>query len=527
MRYRTIGAVGLALLLLGSLRARAAEGTTDDDDDDAKPVKAALPSAVEDAPAATPVVAAKTDDDVPASAHMEVGPAPTRPPVYGKRGDWFIVPYGYARVDDIEDSTQSFADGIEPNLIARVGTYKGDHRRNTFTAKDSRLGIFVGAPTYQGIKSSVQIELDFYGLLPSDARINDTIVFSTPRIRHAFLKMETKVVDVIAGQYHDLFGWGSYFFPATVSYLGVPGEIYHRDPQIRLEKKLELGQLEIMAAVAAVHPGERDSGYPDGQAGLKISYRGWSGAMIPGFGRPTFAPLSIAVSGVVRHFEVPSFAINAGSEAQTANGYGVAAQLLLPIIPIKTLDDRSNALTLTGEFSTGSGIADLYTGMDGGSRFPLLPNATGLLPEPAYPSNVDPGLVTFDRASNLKTLTWNAVVAGAQYYLPVSNGRAWLSGTYSRIWSPDIKDLTPFASWGAIFTKMEYIDANIGFDITPSLVLAASLQTVEQTFGDVSSAIPATGITPSPGVATPPGTGGGAPVTARNNRGQISMALFF
>ena len=542
MRQRTLAALGV-LTMLVSARAHA------QDDDDAKPAKskAARSAPSEDADEAgnddkaanadktdgtddaakKPLAAPVHSDDLPAAAPMELGPAPERLPIYGTRGNWFIVPYGYARVDDIEDSTQSFADGIEPNLIARAGTYKGDHRRNTFTAKDSRLGIFVGAPTYQGIKSSAQIELDFYGLIPTDARINDTIVFSTPRIRHAFLKMETKIVDVIAGQYWDLFGWGASFFPSTVSYLGVPGEIYHRDPQIRIEKKIELGQVELLGAIAAVHPGERDSGYPDGQAGVKVTYHGWNGAAIPGFSRPTLAPLSLGVSGVFRHFETPSFQLNPGSETATANGYGLAVSLLLPIIPVKSLDDRNNALTLTGEFSTGTGIADLYTGMDGGSRFPLLPNATGLLPEPAYASNVDPGLVTFDRYSNLKTITWNAVVAGAQYYLPVSNGRAWLSATYSRIWSPNIKDLTPFTSWGAIFTKMEYIDANLGVDITPSIVLAVSLQTVQQTFADVSSAIPTIGVTPTPGVATAPGTGGGVAATARNNRGQISMALFF
>jgi len=40
----------------------------------------------------------------------------------------------------------------------------------------------------------------------------------------------------VAGQYHDLFGWGSYYYPATVAYLGVPGQIYHRNPQLRIEK---------------------------------------------------------------------------------------------------------------------------------------------------------------------------------------------------------------------------------------------------------------------------------------------------
>jgi hypothetical protein len=129
--------------------------------------------------------------------------------------------------------------------------------------------------------------------------------------------------------------------------------------------------------------------------------------------------------------------------------------------------------------------------------------------------------VTFDRTYSLKTINWRAFVGGLQYYLPMENNRIWLTALYSRVWSDNIKTLTPMDSFGAIFTKMEYIDANIEMEITPAVVLGLSFQTVKQTFGDVSS--------PEPtymGQGTQPGTGGVAQ-TARNNRGQLSMAFFF
>jgi hypothetical protein len=507
MKYRTIGAV--AILVASGRQARAQDVRVDADAKvrGADPRKEAAP---------------------PAASGADLSQAPQRPPLYGRRGDWFIEPYGYARLDAIEDSTQSFEDGIQPNLIARVGTYKGDHRRTIFTAKDSRLGVFVGAPTFESIRSSAQIEFDFYGLVPSDARRTDSIIFGPVRVRHAFVRLETKVVDVVAGQYHDLFGWGSYFFPATVAYLGVPGEIYHRNPQLRIEKKVRAGELEVMAAVAAVRPGQRDSGVPEVQGGLKLAYNGWSGAAMPGFGRPTLSPLSIGLSGLYRRFEVPAFRAESGSEAVKTSGYGLAVSGLVPVIPIKTIEDRSNALTLTGEFSTGTGIADMYTGMDGGSRFPLLPNPSMAAPAVQYQTNVDPGLVTFDRNFELKSINWRAVVLGLQYYLPIGGGRVWVAGLYSRTWSDNIKTLTPAPSWGGIFTKMEYIDANLGIDITPSVVLGLSFQTVKQTFGDLSPPTPVFGQIAGAtlGIPTVPGTGGVA-ASARNNRGQLSMALFF
>jgi hypothetical protein len=381
------------------------------------------------------------------------------------------------------------------------------------------LGLFIGAPNFGSIKSSAQIELDFYGLVPTDARRHDSIVFGPLRVRHAFLKLETPAIDVIAGQYYDLFGWNGSFYPATVGYLGVPAQIYHRNPQLRLE---------VTVAAAAVRPGQRDSGIPDGQGGLKLAYGGWSGAAMPGFGLPSLSPISVGVSGLYRRFEVPEFRSEPGSASVKTSGYGVAVNLLLPIVPVKKIEDRGNALTATGELSLGSGIADMYTFMDGGSRFPLLPNPSMAAPAIQYAANVDPGLVTFDRNFELKTINWQALVAGLQYYLPIGGGRVWISGIYSQVKSDNIKKLTPFPSHGGIFTKMEYIDANLGLNITPAIALGLSFQTVKQTFGDVSPPTPVFGAVPAdmPNGLVVPGTGG-VPATARNNRGQVSMAMFF
>lgn len=537
MNYRALAAFAISMVFV-TAHARAQDEDEEESSEDAKTeskgdvttdAKASAGvqiGASADAKEASAEAKANAEAAPPAAAVPEA--AATRPPVYGERNEWSIQPYGYARLDAIEDSTQSFEDGIQPNLIARVGTYKGDHRRTIFTARDSRLGVFVTAPTYQGIKSSAQIELDFYGLVPTDARRHDSVVFGPVRIRHAYLKLETPVVDVIAGQYYDLFGWNGSFYPATVGYLGVPAEIYHRNPQLRIEKKVHAGQLEVTLAAAAVRPGQRDSGIPDGQGGLKLSYAGWSGAAMPGFGRPQLSPISVGVSGLYRRFEVPAFRAEPGSQSVKTSGYGLAVNVLLPVVPIKDIKDRSNALTLTGELSRGTGIADMYTFMDGGSRFPLLPNPSMAAPAIQYQANVDPGLVTFDRNFELKTLNWQGFVAGLQYYLPIGGGRIWLAGIYSQIKSDNIRKLTPFPSHGGIFTKMEYIDGNVGVDITPAVALGFSFQTVKQTFGDVSPPTPVFGAVPAdmPNGLIVPGTGGVA-ASARNNRGQVSMALYF
>jgi hypothetical protein len=559
MRYRSLAAFGISLALIGvgarayavdqedddaapAQGAKGAKGTETGDDasDDAKgsadespKKKSKASSASDDAKHEIEETPPDAQGDFEATMAGRIVPAKEsdgRPPVYGKRSDWVIDPYGYARLDAIEDSTESFADGIQPNLIQRAGTYAGDHPRTIVTARDSRLGVYVVAPTYQGIKSSSQIEFDFYGLVPTDARIHDSVVFGPVRIRLAYLKLETPIFDVFAGQYYDLFGWNGSFYVGTVGYLGVPAEVYHRNPQLRIQKTLHLGPLEVTAAVAAVRPGDRDSGLPEAQGGLKIAVPGWSGAATAGFGRPFLSPLSIGVSGLYRAFVLPVFRAEPGSESVTTYGWGAAVQAVVPVIPVKKLVDRGNALTLVGEYTIGTGIADMYTFMDGGSRLPVLPNPSLAQPAAIYPSNIDPGLVTFDRNFNLKTINWQALVGNVQYFLPIDHGRVWVQGTYSRIWSNNIKDLTPFASWGGIFTEMDYYDGNLGIDITPAIALGLSFQSVHQTFGDLSVPTPVYGAIPTPGMVgqglSVPGTGGVA-ASARNNRGQVSMAFYF
>jgi hypothetical protein len=522
MKYRSLGAFAISMALsTASTNAHAQnedekESAVESDQQQKNTLRSpAKPEADGDA------------EPEPDQKSEAVGPA-SRPVTYGARSDWFIEPYGYVRFDAIEDSTQSFEDGIQPNLIARVGTYKGDHRRTLFSARDSRFGYFIGAPTVGNIKSYGQIELDFFGIAPMEVRRHDSVVFGPMRIRHAFVKVETPVVDLVAGQYYDVFGWGPYFYPSTVGYMGVPAQVYHRNPLLRLQKTIELGDLEAVLAVAAVRPGQRDSGVPEGQAGLKIAYKGWRGPAMSGFGIPELSAISIGLSGLVREFEAPVFRPEPASESLKARGYGLVANVLLPLIPAEDINDRGNSLTLTGEFSIGTGIADMYTFMDGGSRFPSLPNPSLAAPAPQYQANVDPGLVTIDRALKLKTINWQAFVVGAQYYLPINDGKVWLSGIYSRVWSDNIKSLTPMPSWGAIFTKMEYFDANLGFFLTPAMAVGLSLQSVKQTFGDVSNPRPVYGEVADEmlGIPVVDGTGG-VPASARNNRAQLSIAFFF
>jgi len=397
---------------------------------------------------------------------------------------WRFAICGYVALNAMHDSTQSFGAGVNDSVVARRGTYAGDHDQMQFTAKDSRLTIDAAAPPTHGIEAAGLIQLDFTGVMPSETTENDSYVFGTPRLRLAMMKLRTPVVDLIAGQYHDLFGWGGTgYFPSTLGFLGLPGEIYHRQPQLRLSRTLHTEAVDLEIAAAAVRPVQKASGVPDFEGGVRLALNHFTGANQQAYGQPSIGPASIGASGIVRRFEVAEFREDP-SDAKQKTGWGFALDAVIPVIPRSDNEDRSNGLTITGEFTTGTGISDLYTGLTGGALFPTLPNPTTSPVPPYYAPNIDNGIVTYDANGDLHTINWQAVVLGVQYYLPIARGRVWLSGTYTQSKSTNITGLTPIPNRGSVFFKSEYEDANLFVALTDAMQLSASFQTVRQIFGD-------------------------------------------
>ena len=470
--------------------AASAASADGDEDSDSAPKPAAASASV----TATATSAPTLSTPPPAGESQPPAPAPAS---YSKTeckhlavdsNGWRVGVCGYVALNAMHDSTQGLSTGLNSNIIARPGTYAGDHDQMQFTARDSRINVEAAAPTTHGVETTGLIQFDFTGIMPAETTETDAYIFGTPRLRIAVMRVKTPVLDITAGQYHDLFGWGGAgFFPATLGFLGVPGEIYHRNPQFRLGKTVHSSAVDFEIALAAVRPFQKASGIPDGEGGMRVSFSRWTGASTQAYNQPTIAPAGLGVSGVARRFKPADFVARPG-DATTGYGWGFAANAVIPVIPRSDNEDRSNGLTLTAEFSTGSGIADLYTGMTGGLLFPTIANDQGLTPAALYPSNGDPGSYTFDGNGNLKTANWQAIVLGLQYYLPIAGGRVWLSGIYSQAKSSNITVLTPIPDRGLVYFKSEYEDVSLFTAITDAVQLSASFQTVRQIFGDNSAA---------------------------------------
>jgi len=450
------------------------------------------------APVAAPVVASPVAAPPPAAAPPPTGPSPAAAALLAEalpaseapelphvplKARWETFFYGFAELDFTRDSTQSYGPASNNAVLARPGTYAATHPRAQLTVNNSQLGMRVAAPMFHALKPSAQVELDFFGVQPSDTTESNIYTVPSLRLRLFYLRLETPLFDVLAGQYHELFAWGGAgFYPSTLAFLGIGGEIFRRQPQLRLSRTFgERTKLEI--AVAAVRPAARDSGVPDLEAGVKLAVGSWRGMSMQGFGPPDVAPLAIGLSAVGRRFAVAEFLPDAG-EPKVEFGGGLALNLFVPIIPVHA-DTRNNALSFNAELTDGTGISDLYTGLTGGALFPTLTNPGAPPPQPLYRPNIDAGIVTFDANGNLVPINWWAVIIGLQYYLPIENGRVWLSANASRLQSSNIVSLTPEASRGGIFYRQDYYDANLYTAVTPAVQIGLSFQATHQIFGDM------------------------------------------
>ncbi len=379
-------------------------------------------------------------------------------------GKWATTLYGFVDVDSIWDSTRSLNDleGTTPIVrpLSAGGTVQGENARFTFGARNSRIGVRMKAPEWSGVRSSAQLEMDFLGTqLPVGNGQpyfgTEAALFTNPtfRIRHMNFKVETPVVDILMGQYWQLFGWQPLYQPNTVELQGVPGELYARTPQLRISKTVKAYPVTFEIAIAGVRSVQRDNGFPDGEGGVRLSLDSWTGVQTVGQNGTQISPLSIAATGLVRRVSV-----NSEQNSKVTNERSLSAAAVDAFVPLLpgTKQNMQNSLSIHGELTTGYGDADMFTGLTGGMTFPT----TGT-PPAAFIADIDPGIVTYDANGGLHGIQWTTYLLGLQYYLPGLEGKAWITGNYSHIESSNI---ATYAGTAGAVSKATAFDGYDWFD---------------------------------------------------------------
>jgi len=465
----------------------------------AAPPPAAPPPPASPPPAASPVADLTTlrilhdkkiiSDEEYASALRDIGEstgttkaAEANTLVIGK---WSTTMYGFVEEDNIYDSTRSFNDLAGNGQVARSGSIAGDNGRFTMGVRNSRIGFRLRAPESDGIRTSAMLEMDFFGNQPgTPPAFGEGAFFTNPtfRVRHFNFKVETPIVDVLVGQYWQLFGWQSGYHPNTVEIQGVPGQLYSRTPQIRISKIFKTDPVNVELAIAAARPVQRDNGTPDGQGGLKISVNQWKGARTAGATGDSIDSLSIGISGYVRQVKVDAFSATPTTTNKKTAG-GLALDAFIPVIPA-TPEKKDFALSVNGELAQGDGVADFYTGLTGGIGFPALPGGP---PPPVYTPNIDGGIVTYDGTGGLHFIRWQSFLVGGQFYLPGVHGKVFVSGNYSHMKSMNLDDFGAAGS-AKVRSSEDWWDVNLFGDVATAVRVGAEFAQFKDKYADGTSA---------------------------------------
>ncbi|HXN31750.1 MAG TPA: hypothetical protein VN894_07815 [Polyangiaceae bacterium] len=403
-------------------------------------------------------------------------------------GKWATTLYGFVEADAISDSTLSFNDLAGSGLVSRAGSLAGENYRFTMGIRNSRLGLRMKAPEIAGVRTSGQFEFDFLGMPSivgtsataySISGVSEGAFGSNPllRVRHLNLKVETPVVDFLFGQYWQLFGYQPYYHPNSVELQGVPGQLYSRTPQFRISKTVKADPITFEIAVAATRPVQRDTGIPDGQGGIRLAVDSWTGVQTVGATGTQISPLSIAATGLVRRVEVYQFAsVPKNTKELTTSAFSVEA--FLPVLP-GTKEQRGNSLSFQGEFASGYGFNDMYTGLTGGIAFPTYPappaGGTQAIP------NIDNGTVTYDSGGGLHGIQWTTYLFGGQYYFPGLDGKLFLTGNYSHIESANSHY---YGAASKTLAAGDWFDVNLFADPVPSMRLGLEYANFNTMTGD-------------------------------------------
>lgn len=451
---------------------------------------AAEPAAQPSAEPAPPQPAAPAANEPPPGTGQPPPPPPpaesakpgAAPSVGQVTAKWTMTVYGFAEFDIMRDSTQSFTDSPGNGLIVRSDTARlayGNGRTQT-TGRNSRLGVRLSAPEYHGMRATGNVEMDFMGNQPNPVSEAGFVNNGAFRIRAAYAKLETDYVDVLAGQSYFLFGHGPFFFPMSIWFFGLPNQAFGRTQQLRLSHLFKSDAASVEVGVAAQRPPQRDSEIPDFQGGVKIGVNAWKGLHTIGSGYPAFDPLTLGVSGTVRHFRVNEFA-PAPAATRSDDGWAISLDGMIPIVPARSAKQKANALTFTGSYTIGSGAADLIGGLNGGAAFPTLPPAMPGGTPIAFNANIDPGMVQYDAAGNLRTINWQTLMGGLQYYLP-PNGEVTIGLNYTQGDSDNIT--TGLSNPGSVLKKSQFLELVALADITPAVRAGVAWQRLWQTRGD-------------------------------------------
>jgi len=382
-------------------------------------------------------------------------------------GRFVTTLYGYLEGDAIHDSQRAVTDGYGGSPVLNLnGTVPGDNGRTVFSSRGTRLGIRFAAPEVSGVRVRGLFEMDFVGNSPFNPNARPPVgtesafyTNATPRIRHGLMQVDSDIVTFWIGQTWNLMAFAGAFLPTSVQSQGLPGQLFGRNPQVRLSRIFDAKAFSVELAAAAVRPPQENAEIPDLQGGLKFNLPGWTGVQSIGSTGTTISPASVAVTGAWRKFKLSTAAAVSGTDTKSTNsvtGTAIAVDAFVPVLPAK--ERGGLAISLLGEATTGTGYSDLFSGLTGGAG---VGQPTGVAAATyATFQDLDPGPAGWDTSGILRTVKWRTLLLDAQ----ISYDKVVLAGNYSNVYSDNVQLFT-----GANWYQQTWWDANLIVDPWPGV----------------------------------------------------------
>ena len=199
---------------------------------------------------------------------------------------WAFTLFGTIQADYITDTTRSYNDFIGQSLVARSDTYEGTTGRTQFGMRNTRVGFLLDSPAIGSVTSVGGVPGRLRAAISrafrtsprgrrGSAGISETAYYNSPtaRIRHAYLTLRNPVVDILAGQTFDVFGWQNFYAPCALLGRSEPAVFTLRAVPVVQELGAG-GPVVVDIAFAAARPAQRDSRVPDLEGGLRLSIPG-------------------------------------------------------------------------------------------------------------------------------------------------------------------------------------------------------------------------------------------------------------
>ncbi|MGZ3747116.1 MAG: hypothetical protein ACXWRE_07105 [Pseudobdellovibrionaceae bacterium] len=394
--------------------------------------------------------------------------------------DWKVTLNGFIDNDISKDSTRGLAEVIGNSPVARAGTFAGDNGKMQFSGRNSRFGFAVYAPEQNDWKTKGVFEFDFLGYDPtpstSGTKNTEAGFYQNPaiRIRHAYFGLEKEGWQILSGQTWSLFGWQPYYFPTTLTVAPAPGELFQRDLQFMAMKTVNFGESSrIQTAISAEKPSQRDSSMPNLNLGVRYALDSYRAAYASTYGDIKQETLSVGISGSFRQFETPLSVTNTASQSHK-NSSAVAIDGLIPLIPVSNSSDLGNSLTLSFEFTSGTGYADTLPNWSGGlGGFPQGANSI------AANTNLDAGFGGFNSSGNFDLVKLQTFNLSLQYVLS-SDWKSFVTAGYTSIHSDNVNDfVASAASASDIYDRSSMYFVNYIHDFTKQIRVGAEYSKVQ------------------------------------------------